>query len=101
MYATWISEISLIAAGEGGPLPVQPLPPLSGLPPSPVVIGTPGFEHLSGDADLHHHGHMSESGGRTPDTIEASRLLVLTHSRPAEALTQTRALLSRRPLMGV
>ena len=31
------------------------------------------------------------------DTTEASYLLVLTHSRPAEALSQARALLSRHP----
>lgn len=42
---------------------------------------------------------MSESGDSAPDTAEASHLLVLTHSRPAEALTQARALLSRRPLI--
>jgi tetratricopeptide (TPR) repeat protein len=40
---------------------------------------------------------MSESGGSASDTAEASHLLVLTHSRPAEALAQARALLSRRP----
>ena len=39
---------------------------------------------------------MSENGGGAPDT-EASHLLVLTHSRPAEALARARALLSRRP----
>jgi tetratricopeptide (TPR) repeat protein len=43
---------------------------------------------------------MSESSGSTPDTAEASHLLVLTHSRPAEALAQARALLSRRPPIG-
>jgi tetratricopeptide (TPR) repeat protein len=42
---------------------------------------------------------MSESGGSAPDTAEASHLLVLTHSRPAEALAQARALLSRRPVI--
>jgi tetratricopeptide (TPR) repeat protein len=40
---------------------------------------------------------MSESGDSPSDTTEAGHLLVLTHSRPAEALTQARALLSRRP----
>ncbi len=39
---------------------------------------------------------MSENDGGAPDT-EASHLLVLTHSRPAEALARARALLSRRP----
>jgi tetratricopeptide (TPR) repeat protein len=43
---------------------------------------------------------MSESGGSAPDTAEASHLLVLTHSRPAEALVHARALLSRRPPIG-
>jgi tetratricopeptide (TPR) repeat protein len=43
---------------------------------------------------------MSESSGSAPDTAEASYLLVLTHSRPAEALAQARALLSRRRLIG-
>ncbi|HEX5297036.1 MAG TPA: CHAT domain-containing protein [Streptosporangiaceae bacterium] len=40
---------------------------------------------------------MSEDGGSAPDTAEASYLLVLTHSRPAEALSRARALLLRRP----
>jgi len=40
---------------------------------------------------------MSEDGGSAPDTAEASYLLVLTHSRPAEALSRARALRSRRP----
>jgi tetratricopeptide (TPR) repeat protein len=40
---------------------------------------------------------MSESGDRAPDTTEADHLLVLTHSRPAQALAQARALLARKP----
>jgi tetratricopeptide (TPR) repeat protein len=40
---------------------------------------------------------MSENGDSVSDTTEASHLLVLTHSRPAEALARAKALLSRRP----
>jgi tetratricopeptide (TPR) repeat protein len=40
---------------------------------------------------------MPENGDIVSDTTEASHLLVLTHSRPVEALVQARALLSRRP----
>lgn len=40
---------------------------------------------------------MSESGDSALDTTEADHLLVLTHSRPIEALEQARALLSRQP----
>ena len=40
---------------------------------------------------------MPENGDSVSDTTEASHLLVLTHSRPVEALAQARALLSRRP----
>src|SRR5215472_2749024 len=39
----------------------------------------------------------SEALDAAVDTTEASYLLVLTHSRPAEALSQARALLARRP----
>jgi tetratricopeptide (TPR) repeat protein len=49
------------------------------------------------NAYFHHDGHMSENGDSVSDTTEASHLLVLTHSRPAEALARARALLSRRP----
>ncbi len=40
---------------------------------------------------------MSERGERAADTTEAGHLLVLTHSRPVEALDRARALLSRQP----
>jgi tetratricopeptide (TPR) repeat protein len=40
---------------------------------------------------------MSENGGWPSDTAEAGQLLVLAHSRPAEALSRARTLLSRRP----
>ena len=49
------------------------------------------------DAYLHHHGHMSENDDSVSDTTGVSHLLVLVHSRPAEALAQARVLLSRRP----
>ena len=40
---------------------------------------------------------MSESDDSPPDTAEAGHLLVLAHSRPAEALALARALLARHP----
>jgi tetratricopeptide (TPR) repeat protein len=40
---------------------------------------------------------MSEDGGNSPDTTGPDHLLVLVHSRPAEALAQARAVLSGRP----
>ncbi len=44
---------------------------------------------------------MSEVGERARDTTEAGHLLVLTHSRPVEALDRARALLSRQPRITV
>jgi len=43
---------------------------------------------------------MSENGDGATDTDEARHLLVLVHSRPAEALARARALLARRPAAG-
>lgn len=40
---------------------------------------------------------MSEDGDSAPDTTGADHLLVLAHSRPAEALARARAVLSGRP----
>jgi tetratricopeptide (TPR) repeat protein len=40
---------------------------------------------------------MSEKGDRASDTTEAHHLLVLAHSRPAQALAGARELLARRP----
>src|SRR5947209_6903292 len=97
MYAAWAAEISMACAGATGPWPGLPAV-FSSLPLLlSAAIGTPSYEHLSGYAYLTHHVHMSEDGGSAPDTAEASYLLVLTHSRPAEALSRARALVSRRP----
>ncbi len=40
---------------------------------------------------------MSEDGDSSPDTAGADHLLVLAHSRPADALARARAVLSRQP----
>ena len=40
---------------------------------------------------------MSESGDSASDTTEASHLLILAHSRPAEALARARGVLARQP----
>src|SRR6266542_3130934 len=40
---------------------------------------------------------MSEDGESAPDTAGADHLLVLAHSRPADALAGARAVLSGRP----